>query len=401
MKREPFGEILERTLKRFLESQFGESFNVKWHSGIILKEQYSNNQLWFCNPYLNAIFISSIIKQNLLPLINEFSRSLVWWRRPFQKMYVGLATTRRIYRWFARATVEISPPLKNAENLLILGGNHHLRLLDYNKGKSFVIHKAGFNRAFITNDIRVRRENPYLPTPAMRDVAEDGSWYSEELVAGTPINRLKDIEQSKRAAKDVMAVLLQLYKKTARKVKTIEYALEIIKRIEKRIKTYSCFANGIRKNILEELLALRKIVNCLQDEEVIVAQTHGDFQSANILVDGNLTWLIDWEYTAERQIAYDALVFALKARFLQGLKQRILQAIKDDFQGCEQLLELIPDIQRHNIDKRRSMLMLFLLEDMELKVIEACNSVFFGLDQGFTRFWKEAQRTIQTMAGMC
>jgi len=49
--------------------------------------------------------------------------------------------------------------------------------------------------------------------------------------------------------------------------------------------------------------------------QILTALTHGDFQPGNILVDGDRVWLIDWEYSARRQVGYDALVYALCSRF--------------------------------------------------------------------------------------
>lgn len=399
LQREPFGEILEKTLGDFLRSRFGQPYEVKWRKASSLAN--SNSQVWLCNPYLNAIFIPEARKEVLLPVIREFSKSAVWWRRPFQKVYVDLAVAPTTCKCFARAAVEISPLLKNAEKILILGGNRHLRLLDYNEGAAFVIRKAGFDRELLGNDIRVRKENPYLPTPVIRDIAEDGSWYSEELILGTPLNRLEDKEQGERSVRDVMAPLFKLYKKTARKVNAAEYATGIVDRIEERIKTCSYFAMETRENFLKDLSELNKIIGCRQNKEVVVAQTHGDFQPANILLGEEQVWLIDWEYTAERQIAYDALVLVLGARASLGLEQRVLQVTNDDVPQSGQLLATIPYVQWQDRVERHAMLALFLLEELDFKGMEVCNPMFFGLDQGFETLRKEVRQAVHVIAGMC
>jgi hypothetical protein len=401
LQREPFGEILEKTLGGFLQSRFGQSYTVKWREPSSLANSNPNSQAWLCNPYLNAIFVPEARKEVLLPVIREFSRSAIWWKRPFQKVYVDLAVAPTTCKWFARAAVEISPPLKNAENILILGGNHHLRLLDYNEGVAFVIQKAGFDRELMVNDLCVRKENLYLPTPVMQDIAEDGSWYSEDLILGTPVNRLEDKEQGERAVRDVMASLFQLYEKTARKVNAAEYTAGIVDRIEERIKTCSHFDRETRENFLKDLLELNKIIKSRQNKEIVVAQTHGDFQPANILLGEEQAWLIDWEYTAERQIAYDGLVLALEARSSLGLEQRVLQAINDDVPECGQLLSTFPYVQWQDRTERHAMLALFLLEELDLKVMEVCNPMFFGLDHGFDTFRKEVRQAVQVIAGMC
>lgn len=401
LQREPFGKILEKTLAVFLQSRFGQSCEVKWRKASFLANPDTHKQIWLCNPYLNAIFVPGVHKKTLLPVIQEFSRSTKWWRRPFQKLYVDLSTKQWSCKWFAPYIMDIFPPSKEAENILILGGNHHIRLLDYNEGAAFVIHKAGFDRGLLVNDIRVRKENPYLPSPRIHEISEDGSWYSEELILGTPINRLKDVEQGKRAVKDVMTLLFQLYEKTARKVNVAEYASDIINRIKGRIRKCSHFDRKTGDNLLKDLLELNEIIRHWQNKEIVVAQTHGDFQPANILLGEEHAWLIDWEYTAERQVAYDGLVLALEARSSMGLGQRALQAINDDLPECGQLLVTIPDVQWQDRDERRSILTLFMLEELDLNVMEVGNPMLFRLDRGFEAFWKEARQAIQDIAGMC
>ena len=297
--------------------------------------------------------------------------------------------------------MEISPFMENAENILILGGNHHIRLLNYTEGASFVIQKAGFSKELMVNDIRVRKENPYLPTPLILDIAEDGSWYSEELILGTPVNRLVDKKQEERAVLDVMAPLVQLYEKSVRKVNADEYAIGIVDRIKDRIKTNFPFDEIIHENLFKDLLELDKIIRYLQNKEIFVAQTHGDFQPANILLGEEHTWLIDWEYTAERQIGYDGLVFCMGARTSLALEQSVPQAINNDLPEFGQLLLTIPYIQWQNKAERHVMLALFLLEELDLKVMEVCNPMFFSTRQRFEVFQKELKQGVQIIAGVC
>jgi len=399
LQREPFDAIFEKTLASFLQSRFQKSYTVKWRKAF--SSVNPNSQVWLCNPYLNAIFVNKVNKEVLLPVIQEFSRSTVWWRRPFQKLYVDLSTKQWACKWFAPYIVEISPALKRPENILILGGNHHIRLLDYNEGETFVIHKTGFESRFLYNDIYLRRENPYLPCPRIHEVSEEGLWYSEELILGTPINRLKDVKQGKDAVKDVMTSLCKLYGKTARKVYAVEYVSGIIDRIKGCIRKYSYFNKETGDSILNDLSGLIEMIRFQECKKIIVAQTHGDFQPANILVGEKQPWLIDWEYTAERQIAYDWLVFALEARSSQGLGQRVSQAINADMPQCEQLQSTVPHVQWQDREERSSILMLFILEELELKIMEVCNPFFFRFDQGFEAFWKEAKQIMLDIAGTC
>ncbi len=50
---------------------------------------------------------------------------------------------------FVGAQINIYPPISNSQGILIIGGNHHIRLLDYNQNCCFVIHKDGFDDTFL------------------------------------------------------------------------------------------------------------------------------------------------------------------------------------------------------------------------------------------------------------
>src|SRR6185295_16070966 len=82
-----------------------------------------------------------------------------------------------------------------------------------------------------------------------------------------------------------------------------------------------------RTDIERAMHALAVVAESLpKSSTIITAQTHGDFQAGNVLVEGTGVWLIDWEYTGRRQSGYDALTFALVARFPAGLAERIRAA---------------------------------------------------------------------------
>jgi len=399
LEREPFGEIFEKTLSGFLKSHYGQVYNVTWRKAFSFAKANINSQTWLCNPYINAIFVEEVHRQTLLPVILEFARSEKWWRRPFQKIYVDLSTKQGTCRWFAQYIMEVSPPLMNTENLLILGGNHHIRLLDYNDGVAFIIHKDGFNKEFMNNDINVRKENPYLPCPIMKGIAEDTSWYSEELILGTPINRLGDQDQVEGAVIDVMVPLFQLYEKTARKLKVCEYASDIINRVEVHMRQNTCFDLEAIENIGRAIIALSKHINRYGTKEIFVGQTHGDFQPANILLGEKGSWLIDWEYTAERQLAYDALVFVLKARTSQHLVERMVHALNDGGE-CRQLLSENPFVEWHDKKYRYVSMVLFMLEELELKILENSNPLFFRSCNKFNVFLNEVQSVVQVIEGL-
>ena len=74
---------MEHTLADFFQSRFGRPHLVKWWQTLHLAKPNLKNQIWLCNPYLNAIFVPKVSKQTLTPVIQEFSRSTKLWRSIF------------------------------------------------------------------------------------------------------------------------------------------------------------------------------------------------------------------------------------------------------------------------------------------------------------------------------
>jgi len=278
-----------------------------------------------------------------------------------------------------------------------------MRLLDYNEGKAFVIQKTDFDRALLVNDVNVRRETPYLPSPVIREMAEDVPWYSEDLITGTPIHRLKDARKGKEAVKQVTAPLFRLYEKTAQAVNSFDYACEILNRIEERIRRNRHLKKGEREALIKTSHIFVKILGELHngdDDETFIVQSHGDFQPANILVGDDKAWLIDWEYTARRQAAYDGLVFSLASRFPRGLNKRLNRALDGHIPQCKEVFANHPFVAWHDRTYRLRALVLFLLEELELRLAECSSSQLRTVDRGFRDLWKEIIQASQDLAGV-
>ena len=395
LQREPFDRIIEKTLKTFLDERYKDSYNVKW-SNLRRFETWKNDssQRWLCNYYLNAIFVPDVNKSTLMPVIQEFSRSTKPWRTPLQKLYVYLATTKILAHRFASASIEITPPLSNSQEILIIGGNHHIRLLDYNQNCCFVIHKMGFDNEFLEKETRLRLENRFLPTPRILEMGENKQWYREELILGTPINRLKDKTKAWGCVEKVAQHLFRLLKDKATKESAIIYADKLKNEIKDLSEQSHHIEPDLKGDILSICEVLYKTVHAISKrtgDGIITSQTHGDFQPANILKSDDGPWLIDWEYTDRRQIIYDGLVLALQSRFPKNLAQRIIQAIKTGAVEGGELLQKWPQSQWRNKEERRLNLSLFILEEIKLRLKENDNQMFKTLGHGFKEYITEAR----------
>jgi hypothetical protein len=124
-------------------------------------------------------------------------------------------------------------------------------------------------------------------------------------------------------------------------------------------------------------------------------QTHGDFQPANILVDEDEFWIIDWEYAARRQAGYDMLVFHCQSRQSRigtgpGIATLLRKFVTS---GWERLViaENRPLMHADIADRslRRRHAALFLLEELELHLAENANLRLTALSRGLCQLLNE------------
>lgn len=397
LKREPFDRIFEETLSRFLRVHSGRTFAVKWNRGIPNRRARQKGQLWLCNPYLNAIFVPGVERPALRPVLEEFSYSPVPWRRPLQALYVKLATDRLFSCWWARSHILIAPPIARPTQIVILGGNHHIRFHDHSRGRAYVICKAGFDQSMLQKDIHVRERRPYLPCPRILEKSADGSWYSEELILGRPVNRMKDQTKAWAVIRELQTDILPLYQETAEREDIGDYATNVYQFLRETVRRAKSLLGGTFESAIDGAAGslLNYITRNFKGVTLTTVQSHGDFQAANILAGPSRHWLIDWEYSARRQAAYDPLVLALLARSPDGLSGRIRDALHDRL-GNETSRFLLnsPFVDWEKAEKRFPQIGLFLLEDLCLKVQENSNPVFRNIESGLTVLIDEARRAL-------
>lgn len=386
LKRESFGRLLEETLARFWQDQTGQPYRVQWFEGRPTSSPRPNEQQWVVNNYLNAIFIPEANPAIFDPIRREFSRSQIAWRRPLQWLYVQAATSGRGARWLAQAGLTVTPGLPDAANSLIVPGNHKIRLLNTRLQVVYGLNKAGFAPGFIRQEIAVRRqaESLDLPVPALLETGPADTWFSERYVSGTPLNRLADPATANTAAKSAARALGWLLEKTVQQESLSVYVSRLSARIE-ALTNRNQLLTPARKQ------ALRRGVNTLVmqltgpepagNAWLTTALTHGDFQPANILLNDDGVWLIDWEYAARRQIGYDALVYGLAARFPQGLAGRLHHFVAAG-PADTTLVEGWPALNWQAKDQRRIAAALFLLEELQLHLQENDNPCFYRAGVG-------------------
>lgn len=395
LQREPLPHILAQTLSHFWTDQYGHEVHVAWRAGRRRAgpRGSARTQTWLINHYLNAIFVAEAERAIFEPIRREFSRSPIWWRRPAQRSYVAAALAHYSAPWLAQSRLEVTPALPAAHQLLLVAGNHKLRLLDWSQQRTYGILKAGFQTDFIQREIAARQQAAHLGlhVPPLLEVAADGTWFAEALVCGTPLNRLAQPAQATtnalRQLHTLQSATLQMADRAAYVTKLRQQAFDLL------------MANRLLRD--QDRTSLQIAMTTLSSQALTptnplhTALTHGDFQPANLLADGEEVWLIDWEYAARRQAGYDLLGYALAARAPQGLAQR-LSAFVARGVACAPMLANDPWARAAWADHaaRQASAALFLLEELHLHLAENGQPPLTRLGAGLATLDRELQQWI-------
>jgi thiamine kinase-like enzyme len=406
LEREPFGSIFEETMSAFFCDYFEQDYKVEWCQGgskTEITELKDETQIWKCNPLLNAIFVPGAEKKIFEPIVREFSYTSIWWRKPFQYLYVKTAVHGVWGKYFAKISIKVSPIVPYAKDLLIVGGNHKLRLLDYKRKRCFVILKKGFNSNFYERELKMRKlaHNLKLPVPLiLEEVSSSIRWYAEEYVIGTPINRLKESKKSRFVLGECIKALRILGKHTKEEIEVENYIEKLSESIKSNVISNHLLGEGEQARLLDYLDKIRSFIvelsrNYIKKINTVIA--HGDFQPANIIINNDCYWMIDWEYSCRRQAEYDGLVYLLKSRFPCGLAQRLENLLKDDRIWAEPILCKWPDGDKIDLQRKRFILAIFLLEELSLRIEENSNPMFKKLGAGFYDFFNELPEALEVI----
>lgn len=407
LQREPFGEILEKTLSRFLSSRFGGTYQVRWRrlqALDSLRHQFAaNSETWYCNPFLNAIF-SAKVDRSILDLVREnYIQTPFRYRRYLQQLYVRLATLRATAPLLSMHALDIIPRLNGQENMLILGGNNRIRLLDLKKRRTWDILKDGFDPACMLSELAVRRTPGAWPFPALRSVAEDNTWYESDYIPAISLNRLNRKQDRIPFLASALMTLGQWLEQTLTTSTTMIYAARLVEEIRHLSRKGVLFDITDQEMIRQWLVAAVEILSAAGYEELSVelACGHGDFQDGNILVDADSRiWIVDWEHAHQRQLAYDYLVFSLRSRFPDGLAGRIQKALHSG----EFILQSLPVVHPHlrsslmDTNRRKATLVLFLLEDLLWHLQENVNPMFYCRSGTWLLLRNEMRPALQSIA---
>lgn len=315
IKQEDFGGRLAETMSRFFSLYFGGNWSAAWN----IAAAPPGSQRWLVNTFLNAVFVPGVDRGVLEVVRREFGTSVVAWKRPMQRGYFSVATSRAA-RLMAQASVVVGRTVPNADRWLIIPSAHKVRFIDSASNLCYCCRKSGSDPAHFQREMAARRfaEEHCVPVPRIQACLSPDC-IVEHIVVGTPLNRLISFREQADGLHLALNAMDPLYDATRRIADLTGYSSEIVAEIEAMA---AALPVNVSREIAELVTGLRETCP-VSGASVELIRSHGDFQPGNILYDRGRVWLIDWEFSRERSRPFDRLTYELKARFTPGLAERI------------------------------------------------------------------------------
>ena len=379
LEREPFDRIFEITLASFLTDYSKRSHTVSWSNKKLVSKDLKPSQKWLCNSLLNSIFVKGVNLSVFDSINSEYKTNpMKPWRSKFQRFYLFLSQHKITAPIFSNYQINISPPLEDSNNKLIIGGNTKIRLIDVSQGRVYVILKNGFDRNYIDKEIYVRENFKYLDIPKIYNKGNNAIWYSEEYITGTSPNRIDSVLGNNSLNKVIIGIHKMLVDNKVRQP-LFEYLSELKNRVLRGLKNINYLEVKDKEYIIEFSKIFLNELNKYSNTIITISYCHGDFHQGNILCDGNKNWILDWENSGQKQIGYDLLILLLESRISDGFYSRFSKLLNNQFDSFQSdIINNWPELNWKNKESKKISLLLFLLEELDFYIAENANPLFFN-----------------------
>jgi tRNA A-37 threonylcarbamoyl transferase component Bud32 len=396
LQREPFAAIVQRTLSKYLSRIRGENVSATWTQVPWYRRGKSpDHGEWLCHPQLNAIFSEHVHRSALDPIMREFSQSVAPLRRPFQSIYVKAALSRNLARWFASVRLKFDPAFPDEADQVIVPGNQKIRILNHRTRTATCIMKDGFPASALQRELNARQQAEAcgVPTPKVRSFDLEAAWLREDYLSGTPLNRIPDASEQSAAQAIATNHLEKLLVSTQESVPFDAYLARLESELPPLLGSLKPRDPRLSQQLQSAAKQLRDAVSSRAHAcsliEIPTSLTHGDFQPANILVNQEGVWIIDWEHSGRRQRNYDYWVLLAKARFPQGLAHRMTSLCHSEGNKTNSTLVAGYGDRYRTPDGMLVSASLFFLEELAWRLREENHPLFFRAAPGLYEFAAE------------
>lgn len=396
LKRENFPRILIDSISTYFEA------TSAWEGEIIWGRHGDSKSLNFLiNDKLNIIYPCSMAKEQLMPLVAEYSYSKHPLRSWAQKIYINFALSAGFRSFFASGKLQITQMDLLPSYICILPGNHTNRIVSFDNDECIVILKTGFSAIRLENTVAIRSSYPDLPGPKLLESNLMQGWYREERIFGMPLNRVSNSEQVNKALSSVKLFLDKMYDATMINEEFSVWMEGKRQKIEGAINSLpSCYARtDIQEVKLTKSMLFLTCHNLIDDcYAVKVSQSHGDLQDANLLLpsdpDKREVYIIDWEYADRRCAHYDWFVYGLQSRSPNRLAERIGALIKANKSERSSIAWF--DLSEADDMAIRRLILLFLVDEFLFRLDDTCLPNLDEKADGFITFIKEIRILLES-----
>ena len=363
INRENFSEVFNTSFSKYMLEEYRWSGEIIWKKNMLKIPP----KVFLVNNKLNIIYPNITNKNKICTISKKNSKNPNFFKRVLQNFYVKLSFS---FESFTNHSLIYFEPWHNSlSNLCIIPGNHSIRIIDFELKQCRVILKDGFNKSFISNEIKLRQKYFFLPTPKLIKVNEANNWFIEEQINALPLNRLGDKSLVQSSINKSRLSMIELYESESESTSISLWMKNILNSLDQAINDLPIiYTNSDKKEFNIVIKKIKEIILRADPKEIKIVQSHGDFQPANIMVDkskDNQMYIIDWEYTSKRSIFYDALVFSTDARSPLNLSERIYNLIvskdKTSWQWCF-------NTPYQKVELLNWMIGVFLLEDFQVRL---------------------------------
>jgi len=386
-EREDFDAIFINSLSKYLKNRY------QW-SGTLGFKLIPKSKEFIVNDLLNVFYPESMSREHLWALTQEFS----WHPSPIktllQKVYIFLAVRFPLEKFLSSSRFYITDERGDLDGVVIIPGNHSIRLVDTYKNICTVICKDGFDKKLLIKDAQVRLDNSNLNVPKIIELNNQEGWYQEDRVIGLPLNRLDNELVKEQLLIKCQNDLKKLYSQSLLKIDMslfVKNIVEDINGLAEQIKPSLEF--NIKKKLLAIIGLITNKITLSNDNDFSVCDSHGDFQPANILCSDEDFWIIDWEYSKQRSIFYDALVYELEFRLSDDLSTRLTAFFIKIQSGNEFFSWTGRCLDKNNIQY----FYVFILEDLLLKLQELSSVAIINKNNKLNPYLIEIQLFLSSL----
>ena len=391
MRRENFPNVFIGTLGEYLKSQSG------WQGDIIWGAHGSAVDLnLLVNTRLNIIYPASMSKKSLMPFVAEYAYHKNPLRRFLHQLYINITLAPLLRYFFSEAKVHITKCSEFSEKICILPGNHSIRLIELDLDRCLVLAKKGYGVNKLKNAVSARLAYPTLPGPRIVEANIDEGWYLEERICGLPVDRVENDSKISGSLSAAKSFLLDMYDDTATSENAITWMEQKFQELDLAINSLpSCYKKADIQDLQLTKARLATLSEKAIDPEYLVsiALTHGDLQSANLLVPSSDMsqdiYIIDWEYSGRRCSHYDWFVYGLGSRSSKRLASRVNQLWCCDV--AERSTLDWYDFSNINLHELMVLLILFLIDEFLFRLDDTSLPNLEHIPVGFLDFIGEIE----------